>query len=89
MTRLCGWQDLDRIIDGCRLKADETRTFMHGAFEFGQVRTESTTINVIMRPMSRFNRNVSYDGVRAKASRHCRASTKKHRGVTDTFPIES
>lgn len=57
---------------------------MHDVFEFGQVRTDGTAINAIMRPMSRFDRSASYDGARAKAAEALQGFYEKYRSATDT-----
>ena len=46
--------DLDELIAGEKLKADETRRFMDNAFRDGLLKTTGTDIDKLMPPVSRF-----------------------------------
>ena len=46
--------DLDELIAGEKLKADETRRFMDNAFRNGLLKTTGTDIDKLMPPVSRF-----------------------------------
>ena len=54
-------EDLSAIIQGERLKEDDTRRYMENAFRDGEIKTAGTDIDALLPPISRFG-----SGTRAK-----------------------
>lgn len=47
-------EDLSAIIQGERLKEDDTRRYMENAFRDGEIKTAGTDIDTLLPPISRF-----------------------------------
>ncbi len=58
--------ELDAIISEENLKADETRTFVEGAFRDGSIQTTGTAITKILPPTSRFSAGGSHGEKKAR-----------------------
>lgn len=78
--------ELDAIIEGNRLRPEETRELMVEAFEAGGVPQEGVAVAKVLRPVSRFAKGNPHAEQRRRVTDLLTAFYERFRSFTDVYP---